>query len=68
VTSSADGGRLLATGFSDQLHVSIADQSSVGIAGSLAGSQFDALSLQYLGNGVFMPVSQVCASGAFVVN
>ena len=41
--------------------------TTVGTAGSISGGQQDALELQYVGGGVFMPVGYVLANVAFVI-
>jgi hypothetical protein len=64
VASSADGSRLVATEQFGQIYTS--DRfSTLGAAGSLSGGQFDAIELQYLGAGVFVPIRAV---GGFTLN
>ena len=67
VASSADGSTVVAGGINEQLHTSLVDRTTVGAGGFLAGAQYDAVALQYLGGGLFMPLSYQSYSGAFVV-
>jgi photosystem II stability/assembly factor-like uncharacterized protein len=66
VAMSADGTKLLASVRDGQLYTSSVDRSTPG-TGMLSGSQFDAISLQYIGNNLFMPVNFTSYSGGFVV-
>jgi hypothetical protein len=55
VTSSADGTRLAAfDGNTGLAYTSAGDRSTLGTAGSVSGSQYDALTLQYIGGGEFV--------------
>jgi len=66
VSSSATGQTLLAAKSSGALHGGVRRTSTTpGVAGSLSGGQGDALHLQYVGNGVFMPIGYVSANGVF---
>jgi photosystem II stability/assembly factor-like uncharacterized protein len=57
LASSADGSRLAAfDGNAGQPYTSVAGRSTVGTAGSVSGSQYDALTLQYVGGGEFVAV------------
>jgi hypothetical protein len=66
VASSADGSKLVAGVHNGQIYTTISRTTS-GTTGSLSGSQYDALKLQYLGSGVFMPLDYTSYSGSFVV-
>jgi photosystem II stability/assembly factor-like uncharacterized protein len=50
---SADGSALALTGNGSAIYVSASPTSTLGLTGSVAGPQFSAISLQYLGSGVF---------------
>ncbi len=65
VATSADGRRLVAAENGGQLYTSPGDRTTVGPDGWLAGAQFDAITLQYVGGGVFMPLNATNHSGAF---
>jgi hypothetical protein len=54
VASSADGTRLVAVGVG-QIYTS-GPWTTPGTAGALSGGRFDAVELQYLGNGTFAPI------------
>jgi len=41
--------------------------TSTGTGGSLSGAQYDAIELQYLGGGRFIPLSFASYSGSFAV-
>lgn len=56
VCSSADGRQLLAVEHGGQIHKST-PFSTQGTGGGVRGGPYDALELQYQGNGVFMPLS-----------
>jgi hypothetical protein len=69
LASSADGSKLVAvadTGDLDRIYTSVADQTTPGSAGSLGGSQYDALQLQYAGSGNFIVLGFSSNSGSFV--
>ena len=51
VASSADGGRLCAGSAVGQVRCSVSGRSTSGVTGFVSGGQYDALTLQYLGNG-----------------
>jgi len=60
ITSSWDGGKLLAAVNGGQLYTSITSaiaSTTVGITGSIVGLQYDAITLQYLGNNTFTVLS-----------
>lgn len=66
VASSADGSHLLAGAIlSETLYTSVNDRTSVGTAGFLSGSQYDAVGLIYLGNNVFAVRDSTSYSGLF---
>ena len=48
-----------------QVMTSTGDQTTLGQGGSLSGSQYDAVTLQYAGNGNFMVVDYTSNSGRF---
>ena len=50
-----------------QIYTGSAYRSTVGTGGSLSGAQFDTIELQYLGGGVFLPLSFNSFSGSFQV-
>ena len=56
VCSSADGRQMLAVEHGGQIHKST-PFSTRGVTGGVRGGRYDALELQYLGDGVFMPLS-----------
>ena len=57
LASSADGSRLAAfAGGGGLAYTSAAGRSTLGTAGSVSGSQYDALTLQYVGGGEFVTV------------
>ena len=64
IASNADGSRLLAAVSSGQLYTSVAS-TTPGVAGFLAGSQYSNIQVQYVGNGVWMPLT---AMGTFTGN
>ena len=60
ICGSADGSHLAAAVNNGDIFYSTSSSitsTTVGVNGYLAGSQFSAVELQYLGNGQFMPVS-----------
>ncbi|TAG28125.1 MAG: hypothetical protein EAZ37_02085 [Burkholderiales bacterium] len=66
IASSHLGHKLVATVFYGQIYTSVKrDQTTPDITGFLSGTQYDALELQYIGGGVFMPISYVSYSGVF---
>ncbi len=69
IASSQSGDKLVATAFNGQIYTSAKrDQTKLGAAGFLSGMQFDAVELQYIGGGVFIPVSYVSYSGVLQFN
>jgi hypothetical protein len=69
VASSADGTKLVAAALNGQLYTSaVQDRTTLGTGGWLSGAQFDSLLLQYIGGGLFTPLSYVNYSGVFNVN
>ena len=66
VASSANGVTLLAGKSGAALYGGVRRSSTTpGVTGSLSGGQADALHLQYVGGGVFMPISYVSANMTF---
>jgi photosystem II stability/assembly factor-like uncharacterized protein len=57
--SSSDGSTLAAVAAAQGIFVSSKTSTTVGAAGRLVGSRLSAVELQYVGNGVFIPVSYV---------
>lgn len=66
VASSSDGSRLAAVAQNAQAQTSLAGRSSPGTAGAISGTQYDMLTLQYIGGGEFIPIDYA-TSGAFHV-
>jgi photosystem II stability/assembly factor-like uncharacterized protein len=56
VTSSSDGSKLFAIVSVGQVHASIGGRTTVGAAGFVSGTLYDALTLQYVGGGEFIAV------------
>jgi photosystem II stability/assembly factor-like uncharacterized protein len=70
VASSADGSHRVAVN-SNGAGIYTSDfgqQTTLGTAGSISGSQDDAIELQYVGNGVFIVLDDTSNSGAFTVH
>jgi photosystem II stability/assembly factor-like uncharacterized protein len=66
VASSANGLTLLAGKSGAALYGGVRRSTTTpGVTGSLSGGQADALHLQYVGGGVFMPISYVSANLRF---
>ncbi|MBO9687630.1 MAG: hypothetical protein J7598_13575 [Mitsuaria chitosanitabida] len=66
VASSADGQTLLASKSGAGLYAGLRRPTTTpGVAGSLSGGQGDTLHLQYVGGGLFLPISFVSASPTF---
>jgi ligand-binding sensor protein len=60
VASSADGSKLVAAVSNGQIYTSagtMIQSTTAGTAGSISGVQYDAIELQYIGNGTFMVLS-----------
>jgi hypothetical protein len=60
VASSADGSRLVAVVNGGQIYTSFGSSSStttIGTAGDLVGGALSAIELQFIGNGVWIPIS-----------
>ena len=55
--SSSDGSTLAATALANGIFVSSKATTTVGAAGQLIGSRLAAVELQYVGNGMFIPLS-----------
>lgn len=68
VAISADGLTVFAAQSGGTLHTGLRrTATTVGGAGSISGGPQDALQLQYVGAGVFMPISYVAAGLQFIV-
>jgi len=67
VASSADGLHRVAVGTGSIYTSAYGQQTTLGTAGSISGSQDDAIELQYVGNGVFIVLDDTSNSGAFTV-
>ena len=68
VASSADGLQVFAASAAGAVHAGVRGTATTpGTAGSISGGPQDALQLQYVGGGVFMPVGYVMANGSFVI-
>lgn len=68
VASSADGMKVAAAKSGATLQLGARRASTtLGVAGSISGGQRDALELQYVGGGVFMPVGYVSANLTFTI-
>lgn len=59
VAFSGDGSTLVAVATASPIYVSSQAATTVGTAGALTGTRQAAVELQYLGNGLFMPISFV---------
>jgi photosystem II stability/assembly factor-like uncharacterized protein len=69
VASSANGSKLVAVAQGGQIYTSLSfDRTTAGTGGSLTGSQYDAIKLQYIGSNLWMPLSATSYSGSFTVN
>lgn len=66
VTTNATGTRVVAGVHSGNLYT-FSTRTSMGTAGSVSGAQYDSIALQYVGGGIFLPISSVKYSGVFVV-
>jgi hypothetical protein len=68
VAASSDCSKLAAVVANGPIYTSASptDRTTPG-SGSLTGSQYDAIKLQYLGNGLFLPLSASSYSGTFAV-
>jgi len=68
VAGSSDGLSLIAAKSGAALYAGSRRSSTTpGVTGSISGGQEDALQLQYVGGGQFMPISYVAASLRFTV-
>lgn len=66
VASSADGVKVVAGKSGSAIQLGTRRVSTtLGTAGSISGGQQDALELQYIGGGVFVPVGYVLANASF---
>lgn len=59
--SSSDGSTLAATALANGIFVSSKASTTIGVAGQLIGARLAAVELQYVGNGVFIPLSSAGA-------
>jgi hypothetical protein len=57
--ASSDGSTMVAVANTHPIYISSQATTTVGTVGQLIGSRLSAVELQYLGNGVFMPISYV---------
>jgi hypothetical protein len=62
VAMTPDGSRFHVAGSSSNLY-GYRLRTTLGVAGALSGGPYSAISLQYVGGGVFMPTSAVAGSG-----
>ena len=66
VAISADGLAVIAARSGDTLHAGLRRTSTtVGVDGSMCGGSQDALELEYVGGGIFMPINYVSAGLQF---
>ncbi|WAC73808.1 hypothetical protein OU995_03460 [Roseateles sp. SL47] len=69
VASSSDGLTLLAGKVNVDLYGGVRrSYTTLGVTGYISGGQDDALQLQYVGGGTFIPISYVSANLTFTVN
>jgi photosystem II stability/assembly factor-like uncharacterized protein len=66
VAMSSDGTKVIAGAVGDNLYRTLNDRTTAG-SGYLTGSQYDTVTLQYLGNDLFLPLSATSYSGDFTV-
>jgi hypothetical protein len=57
IASSADGSQLVAVTSGGYIYVSANASTTTGTAGYLTGTQHTAIELEYVGNGIFLPLS-----------
>jgi len=57
--SSSDGSTMVAVANASGIFVSSEATTTVGVTGSLTGARLSAVELEYVGNGVFMPVTSL---------
>ena len=58
ITSSADGSKLAAAAYGGYIYTSAqGSTTTAGTAGYLIGGYLSALELQYVGNGIFLPLN-----------
>jgi len=67
ITTSANGANVYAGVYNGLIHSVIFNQTTIGASGSLAGSQGDAVTLQYIGNGTFIVLNYTSNSGSFTI-
>ena len=68
IASSADGTKLVAAVYGAGIYTAqgtIQTATTPGTAGYLAGGQNSAIELQYIGNGLFLPLSYVGTLSAY---
>jgi len=57
IASSADGSQLVAVTSGGDIYISSTASTTTGTAGYLTGAQHTAIELEYVGNGIFLPLS-----------
>jgi len=57
VASSADGSKLVLVANGNQIYTSSQGSTTTGTAGYLRGARLTAIELEYVGNGIFIPLS-----------
>ena len=57
VASSADGSKLVLVANGNQIYTSSQGSTTAGTAGYLRGTRLTAIELEYVGNGIFIPLS-----------
>jgi hypothetical protein len=57
VACSADGSKLVLVANGNQIYTSSQGSTSTGTAGYLRGARLTAIELEYVGNGIFIPLS-----------
>ena len=57
IASSADGSQLVAVTSGSYIYISSNASTTTGTAGYLSGAQHTAIELEYVGNGIFLPLS-----------
>ncbi|WP_295763984.1 hypothetical protein [Undibacterium sp.] len=67
ITSSANGNQLAALESSGLIYTSVGVQTTPGVAGSITGGQYDTLSLQFVGAGLWLPLSYTIFSSSGIL-
>jgi hypothetical protein len=57
VACSADGTKLVLVANGGQIYTSSQGSTTAGATGYLSGTRLTAIELEYVGNGIFMPLS-----------